>query len=281
MLASTEHGSLPDRPRTRTGSTISGFDPPNQDPTRRIERPDSRATPPQGPSGQPAPGTRSRSSDERSDEGYADPRDARVPDRHGVYEDEIEEAGPNRGRDLGMALLGALIGIVLTFIVIALTTGGSDAEVATGDDPRITELESELAERDQELAEAEARTDDLEALLASADADASDVDAELAAQREALDERLAALDARVEELDDRQEMHDDRQAELDDREADLDAREDALDASGDDGGDGADDANGNSGGDGPGIGEETIDEIGEAADGIVERVLHEIRNLLG
>lgn len=240
-----------------TGATISTHDGDDQDATRRIELPDERPSTGQA-HGSPPPSGQSP--------GYGDER----TDRVGEPEPEPE---PRRGRDLGFAAIGALVGLLLTFVVIALTTGGANDDPAA-DDTAIEARDAEIAERDRQIDELDARILDLEAQLAEVGDDSADQDAELAAQRQALDERLEALDARVEEADNRQAALDERTAALDQREAELAEREAEGDAPPPDGG-------GDGGDDGAGGGGVDLDDLEETAQGIVDRVLDEIRNLFG
>lgn len=238
-----------------TGAIISSSDGYDQERTRRIEAANEPTTTRSGYTGEPLEGEAALPPER--------PADGRG--RHFDLEEE-HEPEPRRGRDIGLLVAGALVGVLFTFVFIALTTGGDTAEV--GDDPAVAEREAELAEREQQIEELDARIADLESQLAAAGGDSDDRDEELAAQREALDERLAAVDARAEELDDLQASLDERAEALDQREAAItDAETDA----GSPDGDGASD-------DGGGI---DLDELGESAEGVIDRALEEIRNLFG
>jgi len=244
---------------TTTGATISSSgDGHDQDPTRRIPVPGDPPVSRSGYAGEPLEGEAGLRPEATSEDARTDL-------------DLEEEPEPRRGRDIGILLAGVLAGILLTFVVIALTTGGDTTDV--GDDPAAAEREAELAEREQRIEELDARIADLDAQLAEVDGDSADRDAELAAQREALDERLAAIDARMEELDNRQAALDDRAEALDQREAAIaDAENDAGSPNG-----GSDGGSEDDGGDG-GI---DLDDLGDSAEGVIERVLEEIRNLFG
>lgn len=248
-----------------TGAIISSNDGYDQDPTRRIEMTNEPATSRSGYTGEPLEGEAALPPEGTDDE--------RRP--HFDLEDE-EESEPRRGRDIGFMVAGALIGVLFTFVFIALTTNGDTAEV--GEDPAVAEREAELAEREQQIEELDARVADLEAQLAAADGNSDDLDEELAAQRDALDDQVAAVDARMEELDDLQASLDERAEALDQREAAIaDAEADAGSPDGDgagDGGDGASDSDG-------GIDLDELDELGEDAQGVIDRALEEIRNLFG
>jgi hypothetical protein len=248
------------------GAIISSSDGHDQDPTRRIEMANEPPTSRSGYRGEPLEGEAAFPPDRTTDE--------RPP---GFDLDDEEEDEGRRGRDIALLAAGALIGVLFTFVFIALTTGGDTAEV--GDDPALAEREAELAEREEEIAELDARIADLEAQLAAAGGDSGDLDDELAAQRDALDERLASVDARAEELDDRQASLDERAEALDQREAAIsDAESDAGSPDGDGAGDGGDTGEGD--GDG-GIDLDQLDELGEDAEGVIDRALEEIRNLFG
>jgi Tfp pilus assembly protein PilN len=246
----TGHGSLAPTGTSTTGATISSYEGHDQDATRRIELPDDRPR-------------------HATDRGTAPAGDAlRGPGDENTDLDDEDEVPPRRGRDIGFAIAGALVGILLTFVVIALTTGGETGTAGT-DDAALAEREAELAERDRQIEELDARVMDLEAQLAEVGDDSADRDAELAAQREALDERLAALDARVEEADNRQAALDERANALDQREAAIAEAEADTGSPPTD----SDDSDGDGGID--------LDDLGETAEGVIDRVLEEIRNLFG
>lgn len=248
-----------------TGVIISSSDGYDQNPTRRIEVSDESATSRSGYTGEPLEG-----------EAALPPPQTTGEPRPGFDLEDEDEVEPERrrGRDIGLLVAGALIGVLFTFVFIALTTGGDTPDV--GEDPVAAEREAELADREQQIEELDARTADLEAQLAAASGDSDDRDEELAAQRDALDERLAAVDARAEELDDRQASLDERAGALDQREAAItDAEADAGSPDGTGGGvEGGDDG----GSEGGGI---DLDELGESAEGVIDRALEEIRNLFG
>lgn len=245
--------------RDHEGATISSGDHHGQDPTRRIEVPGDPPASRSGYTGQPLEGEAEVLHDPTTDGARTDL-------------DLEEEPEPRRGRDIGLVVAGVLAGILLTFVFIALTTGGDTTDV--GDDPAAAEREAELAEREQQIEELDARIADLEAQLAEVGDDSADRDAELTAQREALDERLAAIDARVEELDNRQSALDDRADALDRREAAI-TEEEADTGSPNDDRDAGDDGEDDGGG---GI---DLDDIGDSAEGLIDRVLEEIRNVFG
>lgn len=245
-----------------TGAIISSSDGHDHDPTRRIEVENEPATSRSGYTGEPLEG-----------EAALPPEgayDARRP-RFDLEEDDEPER--RRGRDIGLMAAGALIGVLFTFIFIALTTGGDTPEV--GEDPVVAEQEAELAEREQQIEELDARIADLEAQLSAADGDSDD---ELTEQRDALDERLTAVDDRAEELDDLQASLDERAEALDEREAAIsDAEADAPDGDGgSEGGGGGDSGSGDGG-----VDLDRLDELGEDAEGVIDRALEEIRDLFG
>lgn len=166
-----------------------------------------------------------------------------------------EERG-RAGRDAVAGLIGAIVGIVLALLVVALGTRGPDdtAELAAAQQ-QIEGLEAELADRDATLAELEAR-------LAEAEAAAGQRDEDIDAQRRALEDRAAALDDRAAGIDQREAAVEARERELAQREA-AQQGTDEPPADGDDGG--------------SGIGLPDVDL--EQAETAVERFLERIREL--
>lgn len=175
---------------------------PGNDPTRPL--------PPQPPSSSSADGTH------RTWEAEVPARRSGSDPAGGAAQPGSSPSDPDSsggGRKVLVGLLGAVIGFVLAFLVIALTTDEPQAaDPGAGQaQERIDELETDLAARDLSIEE-------LEAQLAEAEAAAGDSDADIEEQREALDERASALDQRADALDA-------RETELDEREADLAERE--------------------------------------------------------
>jgi hypothetical protein len=157
--------------------------------------------------------------------------------------EEEQEPSTNRGREVAIGAIGAVIGFVLAFIVVALGTSGD------ADDPQLAAAQEEIEELEATVDERDAAIDELEARLAEAEAAAGARADDVDAQREALDERAGILDEREAALQD-------RAAALDERERQLDQREQEEP------------------GDSPGPG---IDQ--ETAEGIVDRVVDQIRDL--
>jgi hypothetical protein len=176
-----------------------------------------------------------------------DPYDAGGAADDAAWQDPADEEEPeqpsNRGREIAIGAIGAVIGFVLAFIVVALGTGGD------ADDPQLAAAQEEIEELEATVDERDAAVDELEARLAEAEAAAGARADDVDAQREALDERAGILDEREEALRDRAEALDERERQLDQRE-----QEEPGDSPG------------------PGIDQET-------AEGIVDRVVDQIRDL--
>ncbi len=251
--------------------TIPPPPPPGGDPTRRLDPTDG------------ADVTRRVEPDasRRAGGGYDErraPLEAEVPLRHSdparpaaehpTYDrdrrfdapvDEDDPPGHGRARTVALFLGGAVLGFLLAFVVVALTTGGDqgvgEQEAATA------ALEAELAERDASISE-------LQSQLAEAEAAAGDRAEDIEAQRSALEERSQDLDDRAAALDDRERA-------LDEREAQLREREQAVD----DGVPG--DAPPGQEGDGGGLELPSIDVDTTEVEGFVERLLDGIRDLFG
>jgi hypothetical protein len=164
-------------------------------------------------------------------------------DAHQSDVDRQDAETSGRGREIAIAAIGAVIGFVIAFLVVALGTSddGDDAQLAAAQE-EIEELEAGVEERDATIGELEARLSEAEA---AAGARADDVEA----QRDALDERASILDEREAALRERADALDERERELDQREQDASTESP-----------------------GPGIDEET-------AEGIVDRVVEQIRDL--
>lgn len=155
-------------------------------------------------------------------------------------DDDVPPAGPGRGKMVAIALVAALVGFVIAFVVVALGTGDDGASELAAMQEEVDDLEAALEERDARIADLEARLDEAEA---AAGQRADDIET----QREALDARAAALD--------------EREAALEERQNALAERERAVE-------DAAEDEDGTA---------PTFDE--ETTQGIVDRVVEQIRDL--
>lgn len=169
--------------------------------------------------------------------------EAEHPEGHDRAADEEPEQTSNRGREIAIGAIGAVVGFVIAFVVVALGTSGD------ADDPQLAAAQEEIEELEATIDERDATVDDLEARLAEAEAAAGARADDIDAQREALDERAGILDDREAALRDRSEALDERERQLDQRE-----QEEPGDSPG------------------PGIDQET-------AEGIVDRVVDQIRDL--
>lgn len=224
-----EPGFLVTGGTSTTGTVINRSDGRGQDATRRIDLPIDQ------------PG---RKTNETSDPSGAMRDEApEVGDERTSIRD-VDEPEPHRGRGIGFAFLGTVIGILLTFVVIALTTGGGTDDLEGGD-PAVAELEAQLEERNRQIDELEARVTDLDA-------------------------RIESIDVPREELDNRESALDERAAALDRREAELPESE---------AGTGSDPATEEDGG--TGSGSMDLDGLEDAAEGIGDRALEEVRRLFG
>jgi hypothetical protein len=164
-------------------------------------------------------------------------------DGHQQPVEEEPEQTSNRGREIAIGAIGAVVGFVIAFVVVALGTSGD------ADDPQLAAAQEEIEELEATVGERDAAIDELEARLAEAEAAAGARADDIDAQRDALDDRAGALDDREAALRDRAEALDERERQLDQRE-----QEDPGDSPG------------------PGIDQET-------AEGIVDRVVDQIRDL--
>lgn len=157
--------------------------------------------------------------------------------------DPDADTGTNWPRTLAIGAVGALIGFVIAFLVVALgTSDDADEAQAAAAQEQIEELEATVEERDATIAELEAR-------LAEAEAAAEARDDDTEAQSEALEERARNLDEREAALQERSEALDQREQEL-----------------------GQQDGDGDGGGTTP-----SFDE--EAAENFIDRVVDQIREL--
>ena len=240
---------------------------PENEPTRRIDPPGRGSGSSQGPDATrriepPPPGadTSGWDSSHRPWEATSDPtRGAYRPGRDRPEPPEAEP--PSQARRWLFGLLGALLGFMLAFLVIAISTDdeGDGAELAGQE--RIEALETELAERDAQMEALQARLDEAEAAAGERDED-------LEAQRQALDERAGALDERSAALDEREAALDERETAIEERERDVTEPSP--------GGEPADPAPG----DGPPLDDVLPDVDEQTVENIVERVLDRLRNLL-
>ncbi|HSK23763.1 MAG TPA: hypothetical protein VK906_11330 [Egicoccus sp.] len=284
---------------------MSSHDGPDEFATRRVPRPD--APPPGDPTRpvgddlppdatqqiDPAVNERTRAAGAASREplsyeqpwpaepasttsGYDRPdpeADAAAAEAERIAEEERRE---RRKRDLLLGLVGALVGFLLAFVIVALSTDDGEGGEVVAADERVGALESDLGERD-------ARIEELEAQLAEAEAAAGDRDEDVAAQQQALDERSAALDERNEQADQRGERLDERERALNEREQQLDQREQAIEQRESESGDAPAEGDPPADGDGGGVNLPDLPDVpsGEEVDNFVESVLDRIRNLFG
>ena len=173
---------------------------------------------------------------------------------------------PRRGRDVAMAVIGALVGFILAFVIVALGTGEADGVDPAEVEAQIAALEAEVSALEDEL---EARDEQLDELAAERD----EALEEAVEGADELEERQEALLERERDVEERTAELNEREAELDARAEELDAREAAI-AEQEDGAPPpeADDENG----------ELPLPDVdGEAAEGFVDRVLDGIRDLFG
>lgn len=236
MASQVPPGGRPDDERTRPiPPTSSG------DPTRPIPPPGGYPggqAPHQQPSYEHQPyGQQTDSYDPR----YDSPRNV---------DEEPERRG---GARTALILIGgAVLGAVITLVVVALGTSSSEPDVSV-DDAQIAALEEQVAERD-------ARIGELEAQLAEAEAAAGERDADIQAQRDALAEFEAQLEERSAALDGRSQALAEREARLEELERQGPTPQDPPD-------------------DGQGVQLPEIDT--EQIDTFIDRLLDRIRELFG
>ena len=127
------------------------------------------------------------------------------------YVDEEPEPERRRGARTALTLIGgAVLGAVITLVVVALGTSSSEPDVSV-DAAQIAALEEQVAERD-------ARIGELEAQLAEAEAAAGEREEDIQTQRDALAEFEAQLEERSAALDGRSQALAEREARLEELE---------------------------------------------------------------
>jgi hypothetical protein len=214
------------------GATMSSYDRPESQPTRRITGGGS----PEDQTRRLDDGDLGADRTRRLDQGDQDHDRTRRLDQgdtaHGAYpheevgadEHHLAEGAPleeeavyeeaeepsRRGRDAIIGLAGLLLGVVLAFVLVALgtRTPGTDPETADA-----AALQERIAELEAQVDEQAAQVAGLEAQLADEDVATDQRAADLEAQRQAQEQRSAALDARAQALDEREAALDRRAAE--------------------------------------------------------------------